>query len=171
MQRNVVTKSFLRDRSFVVIAKLSATWLLGLMLGAYIGLFSFDSLRPWIFAVCMKSVTFFSAALALLLPLLFTVCLVYLLPSDAVLIAAFLKAASFAFVAVSCVLCFESAGWLLARLLLLSDFLSVPVLIWVWYRILCGRFCKRDVLFSFVFLLVIGVVDHCIAVPLLSSLF
>ena len=116
MQRNVVTKSFLRDKSFVAIAKLSATWLLGLMLGAYIGLFSFDSLRPWIFAVCMKSVTFFSAALALLLPLLLTVCLVYLLPSDSVLIAAVLKAASFAFVVVSSVLCAFAKGMSFSRL-------------------------------------------------------
>lgn len=170
MRFRFVFRSILSDRSLFSAFKLAAVWLLGLLLGYYIGFQVAFDFKPYFLMACSKRIGFLSVSLTLLLPVLLTFCLAYFYPGDSVLIVAFFRAMVFSAAVFSCCYCWRNAGWLVSRLLLFSGFSSIPILIWVWYRVLCGKFYKKEAITALFMLLIVGVSEYCFISPFICSL-
>ena len=159
MRYKIALKTFASDQFLISAAKLSTVWLAGLVLGFFVAVKTISDLRPYFLVLCTQSNCFLSVFFIILMPFLFSVCFAHFFSANSVLIVVFLKAAVFAFVACSYVCCWGSAGWLISRILLFSDFLGIPVLIWMWYRIFCGRLKKNDVILFLLLLSIICIAD------------
>lgn len=171
MRYNVVLKSFFTNSSVIAAVKLSFVWLSGLVFGFFVGADTVFGFGPQFLSATSVYPAFLGILLVLFIPLLCTVCLRFLISPDSVLLVVLLKAAVFSIVVIPCFCSWRSAGWLISRLLLFSDFFSLPVLIWTWYRILCCNFGRREVFVSVALLLIIGLTDYFVISPFLCSLF
>ena len=171
MRNKVALRTFFTNTSVLAATRLTLVWAAGLLLGGFVAAKVDFDFSPFFIMAASNKGTFLGICLVLYIPLLFTVCLRFFSSGDSILLVVFLKAIEFALIAVGCFYSWGSAGWLLARLLLFSAFLSLPVLIWVWYRILCSNFGRREILISVVLLFIIGLIDYFVISPFLCSLF
>ena len=153
-------------RSYIF--KLTVSWTLGLLLGTLFALGldpSFLSLMRRFFTLPMSIVIRLILAV---LPFLICTYALMLRRQEIVLAVLFCKAFSFSVLAVSVLLIFGSAGWLVFPMLLLSDLLLMPVLCWFCLR--NGRSLMQDHIIS-LGVAVIAVLIHYFAVlPFVAEL-
>ena len=166
MQIHIPSNARLIIRSFIF--KLTVSWMLGLLLGTLFAL----GLDPSFLSLMRRLLTLpMSIVIRLILAVLpFLICTYALMlrRQEIVLAVLFCKAFSFSVLAVSVLLIFSSAGWLVFPMLLFSDLLLVPML--CWFCLQDGRSLMRDHIIS-LGVAVIAVLIHYFAVlPFVAEL-
>lgn len=109
--------------------------------------------------------------------LLFMTVLPFLFSALAVLISPFMlypvcfgKAFAFAFAAVGISQAFGNGGWLVRLLALFSSCLLLPLLYFLWLRLLHGRLSRCGLALILALAVLVCSVDHRIIAPVLASL-
>lgn len=113
---------------------LAFSWLLGLICGSLTSLMAGESILPLMRSVLYAPVSIVGALCVSVLPMLFSAYAVFLSNFGLLLPICFAKAFLFSFVSTGVSRAFASAGWLMGRLLLYSDWTSLPILYWFWLR-------------------------------------
>lgn len=157
--------------SFRVII-LALFWILGLICGIVLfllsELFQFISIQN----ALSGPVTFFRLLCIVFAPFLLSVLAVYVRKTGFLFITAFLKAFVFSIIAMAIRVSFGSAGWLVFVLLMFTDLMSLPLLLFYWIRNLSGEsthaFVECLTFISIGFL--ICCIDYSMIVPFLISL-
>ena len=107
----------------------------------------------------------------ILLPILFTAFAVYLGQYWLVILVAFSKAFLFGYFCSGILLQYPNSGFLFAFLFLNSDFLSLPVLCWCWFRSIRSREAGLQTIIPAVFLFIgIAFLNYQVVSPFLASL-
>ena len=152
------------------IPALACSWIMGLIFGAWSGSIAFFDFGP--LAATFHSDASFSLLAVMLFPIVVSALIIYMDQPWLLLIIAFLKAFSFAYVSWILVSEFGSAGWLIQFLIMFSDCISLPLLWYFW----CGLLHRpRHSLISLsipmVFAIVaVGILDNHFILPILSAL-
>lgn len=163
---------FFRGHGIRYCAFLSLFWICGLISGVLTILLAGHPL----FAL-MRGTDFFSVSIVGLLgstslPFLFSVFAVYIHKHWLLFPICFLKGLFFSFVSLLIWGSFDSAGWLVWRLLMFSDWASLPVLFLYWLRHISGkRSCSgyEVMLIASVYVLIASV-DYCYISPFCAML-
>lgn len=92
------------------------------------------------------------------------------LSRSALFLVCFGKAFLFAFAALGVSQAFGCAGWLLLRLILFSDCMLLPLLYFLWLRLLAGNSCGWENACIWALALLIVSIDYRIISPILASL-
>ena len=109
----------------------------------------------------------------MLFPFVVSILLVYMRQSWLLTVIALFKSFSFVYVSRILMKDFGSAGWLVQLLIMFSDCASLPLLWWLWCRLLYLK--KRETLFSLsippvLAAISIGIMDDRFISPILSAL-
>ena len=172
LQNMSCRKAFLRSDLFAAVRRLCAAWLPGLLIGCTVGVSTGAAFAPYLRAAYITRVSFVGSLFALLIPLLLSVVMERCFNYSFVLPVAFVKAFLFSVSVTACILASGSAGWLICRLLLFSDFLSILVLLWFWFRTLHKKqISKQELLMACICILFVGMLDYFVISPYLVSLF
>lgn len=150
---------------------LAFCWILGLFSGAILAQHAdeiqFSLMRRAAF--CPVSIV---GLFAVLLPFLITAFAVCVSNYWLFLPIAFSKAFLFSYNACIVSAAFGNAGWLVRYLLLFTDACTIPILLWLWIRGICGyrsRFV-RIVGLCAILSVAVGFIDFCIVSPFLAML-
>ena len=149
---------------------LAFIWTLGLVCGlcAIVVGFYDDAFR----SAAARAPSFFSIMSVLLLPILCSILIAYIGQLWLIYPLAFIKAVGFAYVGWGILLSFGSAGWLVRLLLLFSDCVSVPLLLWFWNKVLTEKFeaLLPSSVAAVLTAIGIGMIDYGVVSPFLVSL-
>ena len=155
--RNTVTHRIIS----VVIA-----WLFGLILGAcFLIRTSFTSLMCSVYFLRTSIV---SLILSLSIPIFLSYILLRFFNYYYILPLVFVKGFVFCCIYGGVFLIYKNAGWLVSSMMLFSDFFLIIILMIHWFLAAIGKRCS--LLFSFLFLLVIGCFDFFVVSPYLAML-
>lgn len=161
------------DRQLPCKILLLVSWSIGLICGIAYAFQADSSFSSLMHSAALSPVSIVSLLIVLFLPFLISAIAVFLSRPVLLMPLAFTKAFSFGACAFAADLAFSSAGWLLRSMLMFSDLLTVPVLIWFWLRCLKGdrfRSC-RDLAICAGFIVLIGNFDFYIVSPFLAMLY
>lgn len=147
-------------------------WCVGLLAGAAVAastdISRFNTMRTAVFSCVSIS----GLVVCLLLPLLFSALAVYISQIRLLVPIAFCKAFLFSFLSTAMWRLYPTSGWMLRQLLLFSDCLAAPVLLWLWIRLSLApnRFAGRNIMAACVLMAVIGCLDLHFISPFLADL-
>lgn len=162
--------SFLRCRTLRTV--LALLWIVGLLLGAVVSLSADTLLSSTMRSALHSGMSIFGLLAALLLPFLITALAVFISQPSLLLPVAFLKAFLFSFTGTGLLTAFGTSAWLLRCLLMFSDTLVLPLLWWLWLRLLSDD--RNTALYSCLFAVagtvLIGCFDFALVSPFLVSL-
>lgn len=105
-----------------------------------------------------------------ILDVLLSAALIWGLPSQALLGFAFVRSATFAWVAVGLRLCFGSAGWLLWPMLLFSELFFFPFLFLFWLRLLSEQWGRLDLFLCLTVAAMVSLTDYWLVMPFAAFL-
>ena len=144
-------------------------FLFGLLLGVWLSGSASDSLFSPMRAVVSSRVSIIGLLSSLLLPLLFSAFAVYIGRPVLLIPIAFWKAFSFSYLSWGLLQAWNSAGWLIASLLLFSSACSLPVLCWYWLgQIHRPEFRLLPLCIAAGALILIGILNYCLILPFLA---
>ena len=151
---------------------LAIFWITGLLLGTLTSLLADDLLFSTMRMALCGGMSILGLLVALLLPLLITAFAVYISQPLLFLPLSFLKAFLFSFVGAGLLTAFGSSAWLLRILLMFADSLTLPLLWWVWLRVLSDEYSSpmRSTLVAAAFVALIGCFDYVYVAPFLALL-
>lgn len=151
---------------------LAFSWLCGLGFGVLVFSYAGNSHIPLMRMAATSHMSIVSLLSVLILPFLLSAFAVFCFRPQLLLAVSFGKAFSFAFVSISAIAAFGSAGWLVRLLLMFSEMLSLPLLFWFWLRYISGDFrpAPAAIFLTAALVFLIGSVDHCYISPMLARL-
>lgn len=151
---------------------LAIVWSAGLICGILVIASVDDHFLSLMRSALYVSVSIVGLLSVTLLPFLLTAFAVFICQPVCLLFLCFVKAVFFSFTAFGVSTGFGDAGWLIWHFLLFSDFVSMPLLYWLWLR--CSRvnstFLYGEILLSVSAALLIGSVNCRIISPFLARL-
>ena len=151
---------------------LSLVWLLGLFFGLGISILNAEALIPVFYELLRADLTFFSLFFIAWVPFVLTLLAVYLGQSWLLLTTVFVKAFLIAFTYMGLFLAFEEAGWLLCLFCAVQEIFLLPLLWFLWIRILTDS--QHRIMRYGIFAFVITVLNCCFSVfsiePFVASL-
>ena len=153
-------------------ALLSITWIVALLLGAFLACLTADSLQGPILGLLYAPSSPVSVLLPAFLPFLITVFAVYFFPTGFIAVICGAKAFCFGFCSCGIAVVYGQGSWLVCLLTMFTDIFSVPVLCLYWLR--CYSAAQRptriaNVCFGFS-LLAICATDYCFVTPFVEYL-
>lgn len=148
---------------------LAVCWFAGLVCGFLVFLGTGDSVFRLMRSAPLGSVSFVGLLICSLLPFLISAFAVFL--SRSVLLAfSFGKAFLFSFTAAGIARAYGDAGWLVCRMAMFSSFTLLPLLYFLWLRLLSGRMRWTGVFLLLALAMLIVSVDYRIISPFWASL-
>ncbi len=170
--RNSDTSVLLFSRCKACIFFLCAFCLGGLLFGSFLAVRLPESNFSWMHAVPLHRASIVGMLTASLLPFLLTACAVSFSLNWAVIPLAFCKTSLFSLFSVLTILSYGGCGWLVRLLLLFSDIVSLPILMWLWIRILQGKCGSsfRTILVCAAAGMAVTVFDYLVISPYLAYL-
>ena len=157
-------------KCFVVL--LACSWFAGFVVGPIVALSADRSFFSLMRMMPEHPVSIVGLLVSVYLPLLLTAFAVYISCDWLLIPIAFAKSLSFSLLYCGASVSFGSGGWLLAILLFGSDFLTLGLLLWLWFRIIPG---KGPVLNLFISILLVftavGFLDYFFISPFILNLF
>ena len=166
----VLHRSFANSCRKYAVPALACSWILGLLFGIRVGQIAFFDFNSM--AATFPGNTFVSLLAVMLFPIVVSVLIMYMGQPWLLLIVAFLKSFSFAYVSWIVMCDFGSAGWMIQLLIMFSDCLSLPLLWWYWCSLL-RRTQHSLISMSIPILLAtiaVGILDNRFIAPILSAL-
>lgn len=153
-------------------ALLALAFCIGLILGIFSAGIAGETFFSMMRGAAYSTVSIPGLLSMILLPFLFTAFAVYFSHPWLLLLIGFGKAFSFGLCSCGVMWAFGSAGWLIRMLLIFSDGMILPVLMWLWLRHISGRkpSFSRDLAVCAAFALFIGGFDYCVVSPFLVTL-
>ena len=153
-------------------ALLAVSWLAGLLLGSLISLSADTLLVSTMRAALYGGMSIFGLLTSLLLPFMITAFAVYISQPLLIFGTAFMKAFLFSFTGLGLLSAFGSSAWLIRILLMFADSMILPLLWWVWIRILTDDRSRaaRNLFCAAVFAAMIGYFDYAFIAPFLACL-
>ena len=169
MVRYTFLHKSIRSRKYTTTV-LASSWTLGLCFGLC-SMVAGSCNAAFYDAVVLKP-AFLSTLSVLLLPIVLSMLAVFTGQRWLLFPLAFLKAFAFAYVGWNVVVTFGSAGWLIRLMLMFSDCVTVPLLLWFWNRALTSEFDAIVPAAGSLVLTVfgIGMIDYGIIAPFLVNL-
>ena len=151
---------------------LSVPWSLGLIGGIYIASAGNSSFYRLIYASAYDRVTIIGLFAVLFLPLFISAIFVWIDMPALQYGICFIKAFFLGFSLCCIKYSFVNAGWLIMVMLLFSDCCMVVPLLWFWCRHIsgCKFYLKRDILYSCLIAILVGILDYFVVSPYLVSL-
>ena len=151
---------------------LALFWTVGLLLGSFTSLSADTLLVPTMHTALHSGMSISGLLAALLLPLLITAFAVYIRQPLLLFPVAFVKAFLYSFTGTGLLTAFGSSAWLIRILLMFADSLSLPLLFWVWLRVLSDdqTMALRSIAITAALALMIGCFDYAFVAPFLASL-
>lgn len=151
---------------------LSFCWTGGLLSGIWLWYSSGGSLSSLMRSSLYGSVSIVRLVFILLLPFLLSAFAVLFSSRWLIYPIAFGKGVFFAFVSMGVFSCFGCAGWLIRLFLCFSEIVSLPLLYWLWIRLLRDEdgAGSRDAFLLLAPVFLIGSIDYCFITPFFSEL-
>lgn len=153
-------------------AALALCWCLGLLSGVCLVPCVSKSLFSWMRLAARSRVSIVGLLCGNFLPFLISYLIFSFSIPRLIYAVCFFRAAGYGFCALGIRLGFGTAGWLIQPLLLFSDLLTMPVLLWFWLRNLDGSIQnrRRDFVLCGIAAAFAGAADFLLAAPFLSQL-
>ena len=163
--------SFLQSSRRVHVTVLALVLLSGYLTGGICSLVADSSVFQLMRMGATAHVPMASSLPVLLLPLFISSVAVYTGLVWLVFPIALVKAFLFSYLCCTGLVLFPSSGFLFVLLFLCTDFLSMPVLCWLWCRYVCGSKAEPKVVNPVMLLVAgIGIFDHQVVSPFLAGL-
>lgn len=148
---------------------LALCWICGLTLGLLTSIGAGTSLSHLMRGTLFGTVSIVSLLYMMIFPFLISAAAVLIIPS-ALYLLCFGKAFLFAFVTVGISRALGSGGWLPLRLVLFSDCMVLPLLYFLWLRLLGGKRSGLELVLLLALAALVVSVDYRIISPYLASL-
>lgn len=159
------------SRRYIAVV-LAFVWCSGLVLGSAAAYYADTSFLSMMRTAVSGRVSISGLFAVFLFPLLFSAFAVYISCYWLFVPIAFLKAFSFSFFGCCLARSFGIAGFMVRMLVMFSDCLLMPVLLWLWFSSCCRQ--KRSVILrhciAVLFLICIGFIDLNFISPFLANL-
>lgn len=149
---------------------LAFLWLLGLVLGAYLGMKCPVSYLHTLYFAAASPPTIFGLFISTFLPFVFCMYGSYRKKKWLIYISCFYKVFTFSFCSAALSVAFGSAGWLIRFLFRFTDFMTLGVLCWFCIRSMMGILREQDYIICVAICVPFGIFDYCIVSPFLAML-
>ncbi len=160
------------NQNWIYIILFCFLWSAGLLFGRYITHEANVSFPALIRSVCCTQTSLIGLLAVILIPLLISVVVCRYVGVMWIFPVIFLKAMGFGFCSYAICLSFGDAGWLVRCLLMFTDCISVPLLLWFWIRRLFmkNNAILQDMILVLALLVVTACVDYMFVSPFLFLL-
>ena len=160
------------NHNWIYIILFSLLWSVGLVAGRYLSQKAF-LVFPTVFrSACSESTSLIGLIAVVFIPLFTSLLVCRYISVMLIFPIVFLKAVGFGFCSYAICLSFGDAGWLVRYLLMFTDCVSIPLLLWFWVRRLLMRnnAIMQDFTLALFLLILTAYIDHLYVSPFLALL-